>query len=274
MESLRWYYPESIDEALDLLSQKGTIIHGGGTFILKGAINSANTVIDLQKIPLKFFTITENSLEIGSLNTYSDIIENLSDLYPDHILVQSLTGAASTPLRNRITLGGSICAFPIWSDIIGPLIALDSDIELATKTGEKILDIVEYIKTPELRRNTIILGIKIHDNSWNSLYFSAKRTHFDLSAFNITVLWKNDDDIINDIRIVVVGNTTRYVRLSEIEDKIRGHSLDNVDIDDAISDIDMKFSDKNLGSGEYLQKLFAVEMKNALISIQKNIDGR
>ena len=272
MADLQWYYPKTIDEAFDILAQDRAIIHGGGTFILKGAIDRAKSIIDLQNLPLKYFTIAKDSLEIGASNTFAEIIDSLADIYPDHILVQSLTSAASTPLRNRITVGGSVCAFPSWSDILGPLIALDSDVELATISGKKTANIIDYVKTRELHRGAIILGVKIPDNSWKSFYFSAKRTNFDLSAFNITILWKNDGDIIDDIRIVTVGNTTRYIRLSDIEDKISGHLLDDIDINDAISNIDIKFANKNLGSGEYLRELFDVEIKNALKFISSRTD--
>ena len=52
------------------------------------------------------------------------------------MLAASLSQAASTPLRNRITLGGSLKDFPLWSNLYAPLIAIDAKVEIkGNKSG-------------------------------------------------------------------------------------------------------------------------------------------
>jgi hypothetical protein len=38
MGEITWYYPDSVDEAVSLISNEGVIAHGGGTSILRGSM--------------------------------------------------------------------------------------------------------------------------------------------------------------------------------------------------------------------------------------------
>jgi len=268
-DQIQWYYPQSIDDAVEIHSTKKSIYHAGGTFILMGKkFPEVEAIVDLWHLPLDYFDTVDDSLEIGAMNTYAAAVEKISAVNPEHILVKSLSAAASTPLRNRITLGGSSRAFPAWTDLVGPLIALDATVKLASPEGKTQIPATQYIENIASYRDHLVVGFSFPAGGWSSAYVRKTRTRVDFAAFNITVLArKSGDGTVDDIRIVVVGNSTKFARLTELEDKIRGTKISEVNLPQEIKSLDIKFGDKSLGSSEYIRDLFNVELERILLTV-------
>ncbi len=130
MEKLNWYYPEDLSEAARLVSDGNKAPHSGGTALIRRGFRGIQGIVDLSRLPMGEIKIQPESIQIGAMCSYDDIIRSIQEVFPHHILVQSLMNSASTPLRNRITAGGSVAAFPAWSDFIGPLLLLNAEVEL------------------------------------------------------------------------------------------------------------------------------------------------
>ena len=124
MSTVQWFFPDTLEEALAYLGREGVAPHGGGTNLVKSGISSLKGVVDLSRLELDFMKIDKGVLEAGATLTFSGVADNLANLYPDCLLGKALGTSASTPLRNRITLGGSAALFPLWSDLIGPMSVL------------------------------------------------------------------------------------------------------------------------------------------------------
>jgi len=75
--------------------------------------------------------------------------------------LKSLQNSADTPLRNRITIGGSIAFAPPWSDIIGALIVLDTKIILYRK-NEGVSQLKNNLKNNKLKQDSLIAGIRFN----------------------------------------------------------------------------------------------------------------
>ena len=88
-------------------------------------------------------------VELGACTTFADAAAYLESLDGECILAKALGSAASTPLRNRITMGGSTALFPVWSDLVGPLIALGAEVEL-TGTNPGLFPVARYVDEKEL----------------------------------------------------------------------------------------------------------------------------
>ncbi|RKZ34737.1 hypothetical protein DRQ33_01520 [bacterium] len=262
-----WYYPDTVKKTLQLIRQDNTIIHAGGTFILKRNLGKLDGIVDIHRLPLNYIHNNDDYIELGGLNTYSTTIDKLKQIAPEHILIKSLFKAASPPLRNRITLCGSIRAFPIWSDIIGPLIASEAQLILATDLGEKIIPIDEYLAEIKQFKNALILAVRIPKDNWQSKYIRPSRTTFDYSAFNISILWKGNSKNLEDIRIVIVGNSKKYFHPMEFEKVLLTNPINKIELAEQIKNIDIKFGNKNLGNGNYIRKLFDVMLERAIAEI-------
>lgn len=270
MHEIKWYFPQNVEEALGLIKLEGVIPHAGGTAILKSrVIERIRGLVDLKKLPLNYFDEEDGEIKIGAMQTYSDVIENLRRIDPDSILIKALSQAASTPLRNRITVGGSVSYFPIWSDIMGPLIALDAKVTLLGENAG-VYDLREFAKDRLLRKNSLIKEVKFKRDSWRSYYFRAVRTSFDYAAFTISILAKKEKNSISDVRIVVIGCVRKFNRLEELERELIGSEVQNLNFHEIVKGINLEFKGKRHGSSEYLNHLFKVELARGLSEIFKD----
>lgn len=268
MDRVRWCFPETLDEAVDLLKGEGTIPHAGGTGIMRAGVKEGKTLVDLSRLPLNYFHINDGTVEMGAMLTYGDVAERMKSVDPDSVLIKSL-GALPVPLQDRITVGGSVAFFPAWSDVMGPLVALDAEVTLFGKNAGAY-HIANFAKDRALRDATLIKGIRFKSERWKSHYYRAARTHFDYSAFNITILLKmRADTTVDDVRVVVVGGKEKLKRLNDVEAAVKGQRAAAIRVADLAGSADVEFHSKKLGSGDYLRHLARVELERGLENVLK-----
>jgi len=216
---VQWFFPSELDEVPDILAREGVIPHGGGTGILWSGLTRVRGLMDVSGLDLKYIRRRDGSIALGAALSYSETVRAVADTH--HPLAHSLHSAAAQPLRNRITLGGSISMFPYWSDLMGPLLALEAKLSLAGANGET-RGLEEYLQDRNLRTNTLITSVLLPDVPWQGAYYRHTRTPTDRPAFSITVALRLESGKIETIRVVVVGCTGRYRRLTEIEAALTG----------------------------------------------------
>jgi len=265
MEKIKWYYPESIEEAVGLLDDVGNIPHSGGTGIMMRGLKNIKGLVDLSRLDFETFDVTESEITLGAMLSYAAAAEHMNKFDKEAILSKALVMSVPPALRNRITLGGSIGFSPIWSDLIGPLVALRAKVKVIGK-NEGIYSIEEFVKSNELKKQSFVSHIIFAAEKFNSYYYRATRVNFDYSAFNISILSKGSSTI-EDIRIVIHGNTTKFAELCELEKMVIGKSVSEINLDELISKVDIEFADKMMASSAYLKHLALVELKRGLEQI-------
>jgi len=255
---MEWFFPDDLSDTLKLL-KKGYILHSGGTGILMGDIKRIKGLISLDKLNLNYVKKEKNKIIIGATATFSDVIKNLKKIEPENILVKAISKAASTPLRNRITIGGSIAFAPLWSDILGPLIALECKVKvIGENKGE--YKISEFIKSPEIKKYSMIKEISFDRGTKKSAYFTFKRTSFDFSIFNISLVLKD-----KSLRIALWGTKDKEKRLIELEEFLKKN--DKFDEDDLRRFFKPEFHNNIYFSKEYLQELARIQLLRMLNEI-------
>ena len=246
MGDLRWYVPESLDLASELIRRDGVSAHGGGTALLRGSLASLLGLVDLSLLGLDSITEDGRILTAGSMVTYAELSRACEGPLP--VLFRALGEAATTPLRNRITLGGTVKASPLWSDLTGPLIALDARVMFH---GHGDVPFAEYTGSREYR-DLLITGIVIPLGEWRSSYFRQVRTRVDYPAFTVTVLLSAADGAVRSARIVVSGTRNRWDRFEELEAALTGRSVEDLAKDPPVPADAPVIADRPHGSGEYL----------------------
>lgn len=273
MKEITWYFPSNLEEVPELLKKERVLVYGGGTALLRSNLARVEGLIDLKALPLNYCREREGVIEIGAGCTYSQITEVLQKIDSHNILIRSLSGAASTPLRNRITLGGSIAFFPVWSDLMGPLLALEAEVALIG-SSKGSFPLVEYLKKREIRNRSLITGIYYKKRELNSYYFRQSRTHFDYSAFSISILVKKSASLsasrIEEPAIVIVGCRNKFSKLSSLEESLKNCSPDEVQIKDITGSLEVEFAAKKNYSPDYLKHLAAVELERALKAVLRS----
>jgi len=256
MRDIVWYYPESLEETSKLLSREGTIPHGGGTGILRMSMRRVRGLIELSGLGLDYYRDRGKEIHIGAACTFSEVLRHASH---ESILYKALSRSASTPLRNRITVGGSVSLFPMWSDIAGPLIALGAEVSLVG-SREGRFSVEDYFNLSELRKKTLITEVILQKEDWESCYYRETRSSFDYPAFTISVLLRRRKEVIDDMRIVLVGCRGKFRRFVDIEQQVMGLKVSAVDVHGLVRGIHIDFNSKKFMSSEYLKHITGVQI--------------
>ena len=117
-----YHRPQTLDEALTLLSRPNTFPLGGGTLLSHPSTDSVQ-VVDLQALGLNQIKKSGNNLEIGATVTLQQLLED--ENCPD-ALRPALKLEAPINIRNAATIAGTIVACDGRSTFVTALVALDS----------------------------------------------------------------------------------------------------------------------------------------------------
>src|SRR2546423_13628904 len=102
----------SIDEAVKLGQEPGTMFIGGGTNLLdlvKGGVATPQHLVDVSRLPLAdIVELPDGGVRIGATALNADVANHtlVRTRYP--LLTQALLAGASAQLRNMATVGGNL----------------------------------------------------------------------------------------------------------------------------------------------------------------------
>lgn len=256
MKETTWYYPESIEEAYRIFQSEKGVFHAGGTWLKPGILAKYATVVDLSNTQLNYFIIDNKLIRMGAMISFNEIKENLTGHFQTHILIDALKQSAAEPLRNRITLGGSISAFPIWSDIIGPLISLGARIILFGPE-EKEMDLETYLSSQNLKTDYLIREVIIPTTPFYFFFYKEARTRFDYASFTISLTIQKLEKQENCPSFILTGVKSRYIRLKEVENAFQ---KDKQAIKNSINSLKLDFPNKNGRSAAYLASIAKIKL--------------
>lgn len=149
---IKRFIPESLDEALDVLTNNSDVTFlAGGTDVMvssysgigvdpviKGSVMFISSLDELKGIKKN----EDGSVEIGALSTSREIAE--SDLIHP-LLREAASKMGAISLRNSATIGGNIGNASPKGDMPQPLILLDAELVLLSKGGERRVKVDDYI---------------------------------------------------------------------------------------------------------------------------------
>jgi len=148
-----YHRPETLDEALKILSQPNTFPLGGGTLLSHSKTDSVE-VVDLQSLGLNSLKKSGNNLEIGATATLQQLLE---DVNCPEALKSALKLEAPLSLRNAATVAGTIVACDGRSTFVTSLLAMDAKLTILNPKSE-IVNLGDFIP---LRPRGLITSITI-----------------------------------------------------------------------------------------------------------------
>ena len=146
--------PTSVKEALQILAKHGIescFVAGGQSLMqaMKARVTSPKSLIDLQHVTeLRGIEYKKGEVRIGAMTRYRDIAadERLDGTY------QALRDAASyvgdRQVRNRGTIGGSLCWNYIAACMPPTCIGVGASLELVSKAGKRTLLAEKFLHGP------------------------------------------------------------------------------------------------------------------------------
>jgi len=276
---------KDVDAALEYLHNNENVkVLAGGTDLLvdihkeSPRLEKFDYVLDISNIKsLRFINETESSVELGPLCTHTMLIN--SDTINKHFpfIVRAAKSIGSPQIRNRGTVGGNISNASPAADLIPPLMALESKIELNSVSGKRYLPLDQFIVGPyktDKKNDEIITKIiipKLDENYRFSFQKIGRRRALNIARLNLAIAAKiNEQDlIIEDIRIVPGSATPIPMRFKNIEKEILGKKCQQLDLDELAKKIgdEMVHITGERWSTPYKKPALGSIFKKALIEI-------
>ena len=145
-----YHRPDSLEEALQLLSQHGDeakVLAGGQSLIpvMKLRLSSPAHVVDIGRLGLDTIAESDGRLTVGALARHRDLerSELLEARYP---VMAAAAPLISDPIvRNLGTIGGSLCHADPAGDWGSVMLALEATVVLRSTRGERELSMSEFL---------------------------------------------------------------------------------------------------------------------------------
>jgi carbon-monoxide dehydrogenase medium subunit len=238
--------PRTLPEAVALLQQYGEEAKpmAGGTDLLvdmkRGKIKP-RYLVSLMKIPeLKSISQERDGLRIGAAVTFQEICESrlIRERYP--LLLEAAQMMGSTQIKNMATVGGNICNALPSADFPPALVALDAEVKIAGKKGERVLPLGEFlvdVRRVKLGDGELLAEVRVRTTPPRSgtAFLKLSRTAEDLATLNVAVrLTLASDGTCEEARVVVGGGVgPTLIRSRKAESLLEGKKLDEALIEEA-----------------------------------------
>ena len=142
-----YFRPSSLQDALHVLADTRATILAGGTdvFPALGDRPLAGPVLDISGLEeIKSIRIEDRHIVLGARTTWSELIA--ASLPPGF---DGLKAAAreigSVQIQNQATIAGNLCNASPAADGVAALFALDAEVVLASRGGERTLRVADFI---------------------------------------------------------------------------------------------------------------------------------
>jgi CO/xanthine dehydrogenase FAD-binding subunit len=149
-----YHRPNTLDEALTLLTQPNVIPLGGGTLLSHSKTNPVE-VVDLQSLDLDTVKKQGNNLEIGATVTLQQLLE--SEHCPE-ALKSALKLEAPLNLRNAATAAGTLVTCDGRSTFATVLLAMDARLEIKSIDKLELMEMEIEARPPKPEVTTLGLG--------------------------------------------------------------------------------------------------------------------
>ena len=153
IKDFEYFAPKTVEEALSLLSQykeEAKIIAGGQSMlvVMKQGILAPEYLIDVRGISaLDYINYDEREgLRIGALTIHRAIEKAPVIRNGFGVLAEMENSLATIQTRNWGTIGGNLCHGDPAGDPAPVFIALNAKLKLASKGGERTIDMEEFSK--------------------------------------------------------------------------------------------------------------------------------
>jgi carbon-monoxide dehydrogenase medium subunit len=220
---------DSVSQAIDALKAAngdGVIIAGGVVVssLLNQRLASPAVLVDITRIgALKIIKADSGGLSIGALVTHSEVLSSPAVKGAAPLLSEIAEEISCPRLRNRGTLGGSICTIGGQGDPATGLIALGATINIKGAGGGRIIALENFYNDAfkvDLAPDDIVESVRIpppKEGMRFAFYKHGPRNAMDFTQITASVVWMPRDDRGFTVRIGMngVGYTPNRPRKTE-----------------------------------------------------------
>jgi carbon-monoxide dehydrogenase medium subunit len=228
---MRFFTPETIDEAVRLLSEGAgyRCLAGGGLVVpaLRDGDRPAGLVSLKRLTGLKGVTRQDDgTVRIGAM-TVHDAVSSSSELTGGNALVRQAAGQIAHPvIRNMATIGGTLCAANPSADYSCALLAAGAEIHLAALDGERAVGIDDFMAadggTSRLEDELLTAVTLPNGIPGSGAYVRFSRVDGDYPVVTAAVRLAWDNGAVASARIAVGGCGPAAFRVPKAESALCG----------------------------------------------------
>ncbi len=222
--------PTSLAEALEIIAERpdARLVAGstdwGVDLNLKHS--RADLSVGIERLEeLRTLETTDDAIEIGAALTLSEIERGLSGRIP--VLAELFPQFASRLIRNGATLGGNLGTGSPIGDSPPVLLALKASLVLASRDGERTVELADYftgyrqtMKRADELIKTILVPLPLAPLS--AFHKIAKRRFDDISSVAVAFGLRLDEGRVADIAIGLGGVAATPIRATTTEEALLG----------------------------------------------------
>ena len=204
MKPFDYLKPGSMDEALEVLkTNEHCFALAGGTDLLvtmKSDTAKTKCLVDLKAISGIDAIECDDGFNIGAMATVREIEKSplIREKLP--VLSEAAATLGSIQIRNRATVGGNLCHGSPAADMAAILMAMDSEVRIASANGERRVKLEQFFTGPGstvVDPGEILAGIHIPEEmqDYRGIYMKhGPRRAMDIGIVNIGILLDADFD--------------------------------------------------------------------------------
>jgi CO/xanthine dehydrogenase FAD-binding subunit len=232
------HVPADLDTALAVLAENGADgaimpLAGGTNMIvdLRARTVAPSALVSIARVPgMRCIEIADGQVRMGGRTTLSDLLRHpgLGQVAPS--LVESARLFAGQMVRNTATLAGNICSGSPAADLVPPLLALDAQVTLASRSGSRRLPLAEFFhgyKQMERRADELMTEVSFpcpSASATNIFYKLARRKGDAITVVGVAVAMRMEGDICHDVRIALGSVASMVTRASDAEAILEGQA--------------------------------------------------
>jgi aerobic carbon-monoxide dehydrogenase medium subunit len=227
----------SLDGAIASLQRLGSearVIAGGHSLLPMMKLRLANPehLVDINNIPdLEYITEQDGEIRIGALTRHVDLLKSdtLFERYP--LFRDAETVIADPVVRNRGTIGGSLCQADAAEDLSAVCAAAKADVVIRGADGERVVAMEDFHVGPYMTAvgageilTEVRLKVRVGGVQSGSAHEKVERRAGDWAIAAASVCVWMDGGTFADVGIALsaVGLTT--IHLTRAEELLRGQT--------------------------------------------------
>ena len=246
---IKQFVPNSLKEALEILSTNNCYIMSGGTDLMVQKHKSSGLLPVFDKDILYVANLKEldyikedkKNIYVGAETRYIEMLE--SPLIPVEFK-QVISEIASPAIRNMATMAGNIANASPAGDTLVPLNLFNASVVLQSKTKKREIlmkDFILGVRKIDRHPDEMIVEIIIPKTDLKTSYTKVgSRKAESITKISFMGGYKVEDGIVKDLRIAFGSVSIKVVRSLEIEQKYTGISANELRarIDDIVNEYD------------------------------------
>lgn len=235
--------PRTIGEALDLLAEArddAAVLAGGQSLVplLNMRLSRPEMVIDINRVPeLDRIVISDDTVSVGATVRLSTVEHDSGIAGALPVLGRAASWVAHPQIRNRTTMGGTLCHADPAAEIPTVAVALDARLQLRSRSASRSIAAEEFFQsvfTTTKEPEELLVSVDFPRPQGMIVgYDEVARRHGDFPFVGLCLGVRLADGVVTEARAAAAGVADRPIRLSGMEQTLTGRALSEAAADAA-----------------------------------------